>query len=143
MKEKEKIVGLFEKVAFSEFGTSDVIAKIDTGAFTGALHCTKIEEIITTKGKVVQFSPFAHPEVSIQKDEYYIRKVWSSNGKGEKRFFINTTINLQGKEYPIILSLADRSAMKWPVLIGRRFLRKNHLLVDVHKGTQYRNAVKD
>lgn len=143
MKNVTITIGLFEKVAFPEFGTSDVVAKIDTGAYTGALHCTKIEEIITPKGKVVRFSTFAHPEITVQKDEYYIRNVKSSNGNDEKRFFINTTINLLGKKYPIILSLADRSAMKWPVLIGRRFLRKNHLLVDVHKGTQYRNAVKD
>ena len=34
-----------------------------------------------------------------------------------------------GQTYPITLSLADRSEMKWPVLIGRRFLRQNHFVL--------------
>jgi|SRR3990167_1479073 len=143
MTSDRKVIGLFEKVAFPEFGNFEAIAKIDTGAFTGAMHCTKIEEIVTTKGKVVQFSPFDHPEITIQKTNYYIRNVRSSDGKGSKRFFVKTTIELQDKKYPVVFSLADRSAMKRSVLIGRRFLRKNHFLVDVHKGTQYRNAVKE
>jgi hypothetical protein len=56
---------------------------------------------------------------------------------------ITTDIEVEGQKYPIILSLADRSAMKWPVLIGRRFLRKNHFLVDVHHGKKYSQAVKE
>lgn len=125
-------VGAFEAVEFPEFGIG-VKAKIDTGAYTGALHCTKITEDSTSEGPVLRFSPFDHPEIAIETADFVVRHVKSSNGDRQTRYFINTEIVVQGVHYPIILSLADRSEMKWPVLIGRRFLRQNNFLVDVNK----------
>ncbi len=143
MIDEKKVIGVFEKVSFPKFGMPDIMAKIDTGAYTGALHCTKIEEEKTAKRKTLRFSPFDHPEIIITAHEYRATTVRSSNGGNEKRFVIQTEILIDGKRYPIVLSLANRSAMKWPVLVGRRFLRKNHFLVDVHKGTKYPQAVKE
>lgn len=128
------VIGSFEQVSFPQFaGVGTVKAKIDTGAFSGALHCTKIREEETKKGKLLHFSPFDHPEVEITVDDFAVNHVRSSNGDAEARYFINTTICLQDKTYPIVLSLADRSEMKWPVLIGRRFLAAHNFLVDVNK----------
>lgn len=122
---------------------SDVPAKIDTGADTGALHCTKIEEIPSGDGTVLRFSPFDHPEVTIQEDEFITKHVRSSNGDAAVRYFISTTIVLQGKEFPIQLSLADRTEMKWPILIGKRFLQDNNFLVDVSRPAPVGYADKD
>ena len=143
MAKEQKVIGAFEQVSFPDFKLTGVTAKIDTGAYTGALHCTKIEETKTKTKKTLRFSPFDHPEVTITTHEYRTTHMRSSNGVDEKRFVINTVIEIYGEKYPIILSLADRSAMKWPVLIGRRFLRKNHFLVDVHQGKKYSQAVKE
>lgn len=129
--EPKKIIGSFEQVSFPEFQIGKVTAKIDTGAYTGALHCTRIGIKKTPEGKVLHFSPFDQPEVTITTDKYALRHVRSSNGVNSKRYFIQTSIIVRGQEYPITLSLADRSDMKWPVLIGRRFLRRYHFLVDV------------
>ena len=82
---------------------------------------------------VLRFSPFDHPEITVVADEFIVRHVKSSNGKTDNRYFIQTAITVQSKTYPITLSLADRSEMKWPVLIGRRFLRQHNFLVDVSK----------
>jgi hypothetical protein len=132
-KPPRKVIGSFEQVLFPDFGNYKVMAKIDTGAYTGALHCTKIHEEETEKGKVLHFSPFDHPEVIMTVTDFAVRHVRSSNGERTRRYFIDTNITLHGQTYPIVLSLADRSEMKWPVLIGRRFLRKNRFLVDVNK----------
>lgn len=129
----KNVIGSFETVTFPDFNGYEVMAKIDTGAFTGALHCTKIREEETPEGPVLHFSPFDHPEVEITLSEFAVNHVKSSNGKAESRYFIDTNISLHGKTYPIVLSLADRSEMKWPVLIGRKFLRKNNFLVDVNR----------
>jgi hypothetical protein len=51
----------------------------------------------------------------------------------QHRFFIHTNIIIKDETYKIELSLADRSVMKWPVLIGRRFLHNNDFLVDVNR----------
>lgn len=129
-----KIIGSFEPVTFPEFANiGEVKAKIDTGAYSGSLHCTKISEEKTTNGKILHFSPFDHPELKIAITDFAVRYVRSSNGQSQKRYFIKTTIKLQGEIYPILLSLADRSEMKWSVLIGRRFLRRNNFLVDVSR----------
>lgn len=127
-----KIIGSFESVIFPDFDRYEVMAKIDTGAYSGALHCTKIRE----EDKVLHFSPFDHPEVEISLVEYAVNHVKSSNGKAESRYFIDTNITISGQTYPIVLSLADRSEMKWPVLIGRKFLRQNNFLVDVTKAAK-------
>ncbi len=129
----QKVVGHIELVTFPEYKMDDVPAKIDTGADTGALHCTKIEEIGKGKHGILRFSPFDHPEITIEVDEFITKHVRSSNGEAVVRYFITTTINLQGKEFPIQLSLADRTEMKWPMLIGKRFLQDNNFLVDVSK----------
>ena len=143
MATERKIIGTFEEVGFPEFGITEIMAKIDTGAYTGALHCTKIEETKTKNQKTLRFSPFDHPEVVITTHDYRSNHMRSSNGVNEKRFVISTEIMIDGQKYPIILSLADRSAMKWPFLVGRRFLRKNRFLVDAHRGKKYSQAVKE
>jgi hypothetical protein len=130
------IIGTFELVTFPEFGTSRVTAKIDTGAYTGALHCSKIGERDIEGGKTLVFIPLGSTKV-IEKDEFIIKYVRSSNGKRQKRYFISTQIIVQKKTYEITLSLADRSEMKRPVLIGRRFLKQHHFLVDPTRANRY------
>jgi hypothetical protein len=128
-----KTLGVFENVDFPEYGIYGVKAKIDTGAYTGAFHCTNIQEAETPNGKILRFSPFDKPDLVKTATDFVIKNVTSSNGANEQRYFIQTKIVLDGIEYSIILSLADRSTMKWPVLVGRKFLRMHDLLVDVKK----------
>ena len=125
------VLRAFEQVSFPEFNISNVKAKIDTGAYTGSLHCTKIVEKQTENGRVLEFSPFDHPEIVVQEEDFILSQVKSSNGVNQSRYFIKTQIVIRGKQYPIMLSLADRSEMRWPVLIGRRFLRRHNFVVDV------------
>lgn len=128
------IVGIFEKVSFPEFSAiGSVTAKVDTGAYSGSLHCTKIHLEQQNEIPTLHFSPFDHPEISVQTTTFISRQVRSSNGTTQKRYFIETNILMRGKVYPILLSLADRSSMRWPVLIGRKFLADHGFLVDVSK----------
>lgn len=129
-----KIIGAIVPSIFPEFSNQSVLSKIDTGAYTGALHYSKLQEIQGEDGsRVLEFAPLGGTKTVII-DEFAIRYVKSSNGKREKRYFIDTRIIIDGETYPIILSLANRGDMKFPVLIGRRFLRQNNFVVDVaHK----------
>ena len=56
--------------------------------------------------------------------------VKSSNGHVENRYKIKTDVVFFGKTYVINLTLSTRDDMKYPVLIGRQFLKKK-FLVDV------------
>jgi hypothetical protein len=129
---KFRVVGVFERVEFPEFGVRNVIAKIDTGAYTGALHCKSITEKNGPDGKTLIFDPFGTDQ-TIEKEEFVIKYVKSSNGKREKRYFIATTMILAAEEHAITISLTDRSDMKWTVLVGRRFLKQYNYIVDPSK----------
>jgi hypothetical protein len=128
-----QILGIFETIDFPDFGINSIKAKIDTGAFSGAFHCTKIKEVDTPTGKELHFSPFDNPVCDIITKEYTSKHVKSSNGVTQERYFITTKVKIAGKNYQTMLSLADRTSMRWPVIIGRRFLSDYNFLVDVNK----------
>lgn len=130
-----KVIGILEKIRFPAFSNSEVVAKIDTGAYSGALHCTRIEERQVEGGTQLVFCPLESDKEYVY-DEYWTKHVRSSNGERQERQFITTTIEVHGKTYEILLSLTDRSDMKWQVLIGRRFLKDNHFVVDPKKVTK-------
>lgn len=133
----KKIIGKFEQVTFPEFGIDAVVAKIDTGAYSGALHATKIRETKDGDKTVLQFAPFDHPETVIMTEHYKVGHVKSSNGHADERYYINTTVCIHGKEYPVNITLSDRSSMKYAVLLGRKFLMQNNFLVDVSIDNRY------
>jgi hypothetical protein len=70
-----------------------------------------------------------------------IRHVKSSNGTIQERIFIKTTLRLFGREYETELSLTDRKNMKYPMLIGRKFL-EGRFVVDVALTYQSSNKQK-
>ena len=59
--------------------------------------------------------------------------VKNSFGKVQKRFSILTKMEIGNSIYKFYVSLTDRKNMRYPVLIGRRFLYKFNYLVDVTK----------
>lgn len=134
MKSKATI-GRFEKVSLPELGLAMLDAKVDTGADRSSIHCHNIE--VDKKKRVVSFNLLdpSHPDYNEKKFTlplHSMRWVKSSNGTKEYRVYVKTKIEMMGKEYPIELSLADRTAMSFPMLLGRKFLH-NRFLVDVSK----------
>lgn len=139
----EKIIGTFELVNFPEFNVAGVIAKIDTGAYTGALHCTGMKVEKVGKNRQLRFWPLGNPENEVVMKKFTIRNVKSSNGENQKRYFIKTHLEVRGEKYPVSITLTDRSEMRWPVLIGRRFLRRHHFLVDATKSSTYFEQIEE
>ena len=138
----EKVIGAFEKISFPDFGLFGVIAKVDTGATSGSLHATKIKEVMLPTGeKALTFLPYGKKK-RITVNSFELREVRSSNGVSSLRYFVPTTIEIEGVQYPIEVSLADRTLMKKAVLVGRAFLRSHGFVVDPKKGNKYRSVVK-
>ncbi len=130
-------IGRVELVELPEWQIDAIEAKIDTGAYSSSLHCHHIEEFENSGKSFVRFNLLdpEHPAYNEQLLELPIfdkRDVKSSNGVSETRFFVQTDISFFGDVYKIEFSLTDRSEMKYPLLIGRKFL-KNKFLVDVSK----------
>jgi hypothetical protein len=136
-KSRERIlIGRREEIAFPELNLEGITAKVDTGAFTTALHCFDIYEMREGKEKVLCFKLLdpTHPlfvDEEVQTRKYTRRKIKSSTGQFEKRFIIKTKLVLAGKEFETEVSLTDRANMKCPVLLGRRVLKG--FLIDVSR----------
>lgn len=131
MQKEKLIIGRREQIDFPELGLFDITAKVDTGAYTSALHCCDIRE----QDGVLYFKLLApsHPEytsVEHRFTTYYQKEIKNSFGEIEKRYIIKTSVRLGRKRIKAIISLSDRGKMRYPVLIGRKLL-KNRFIVDV------------
>ena len=78
---------------------------------------------LATHGLIDPDHPMYH-EKEFVFDIFKIRRVKSSNGQVEDRISIKTEISLFEKIFPIELTLTERTAMKHPVLLGRKFISK-------------------
>ncbi len=130
---QEEIFGIIEKISIPELGINNVLAKIDTGAYSGALHCSKIREVIRKSDgkKILRFTPSENHSNAMELTDYHSVFVRSSTGHRVKRYLFDTDIVIKGNVYKIRIGLTDRSDMSFEILIGRRFLRENNILVDV------------
>lgn len=137
MQEQSTIVGCLEQVAFPGLLVDEVMAKIDTGAYSGALHCSDIHVITRDGVRILRFQPIHDRSEYVEVESFKTVHVTSSNGHKSQRYIIETDIIMRGKEYKINIGLTDRADMKIDVLIGRRFLRKNNILVDVRIGAEF------
>lgn len=124
---KKLTLGRKDKADLPELGLNNIDIKMDTGAFTSAIHCHKIEEK-EIEGKETLVFTLLDPTHSQYNNQvfstinYYEKRIKNSFGGSEKRFVIATDIKLFGKKYPIELSLSERGEMRFPILIGRKFL---------------------
>jgi hypothetical protein len=135
----KRIIGRLELVDFPQFQIEGVEAKIDTGAYTGAIHCTNMQVVELPDGQArlrVNLLDDAHPNFDgcpMEFTDFSLRTIKSSTGEAQRRYVIRTVIRLCDEDFTTELSLSDRSDMKYPVLIGRSLLRRGGFLVDVSK----------
>ncbi len=131
------LIGRREIVSFPSLELIGLEAKIDTGAYSSALHCKDIElkEINGITHLCFKLLDDTHPEYKDKECRFtkFDKKIIKSSfGESEERYLIKTSIILAGKKISLIISLTDRTNMKYPVLIGRRLLNKK-FIVDVSK----------
>ena len=122
-------LGWRELVHLPELGLRAIPAKIDTGARTSSLHGSVIETI-ERDGEhgseryvrfAVDFGGKSHICEAVHVD---IRGITSSNGDTQSRYVIKTPLRIGETEFRAEITLADRSDMKFPMLIGRSSLRR-------------------
>ncbi len=136
----KRTLGRVDIVDFPKLELNGVNVKIDTGAYTSSIHCSEIKE---KDGKLhCIFENKDHPNFKTEEivfDTFSYTDVKSSNGIKENRFKIKTDVIFFGKTYKINLTLSTRDDMKFPVLIGRQFLKRK-FLVDVDLENQSYNT---
>ena len=136
MKPKIKeIIGTTDHIDLPDAMMLNVPCKIDTGADTSSIHCERIH-LVEKEG--VEYLSFVlldktWPQYTgewINTSEFKEKKIKSSFGDYEFRYQVRILITLFGKSYKSRFTLTNRAKMKYPILLGKAFL-KNRYLVDV------------
>ena len=135
----KRLLGRRELVDFPAFALGGVEAKVDTGAYTSAIHCTDIR--VEDQGQprpvlTVRLLDPGHADAdgrALTFTEFALRDIRSSNGEVQERYVIQAVVRLYGEDFEADFSLSDRSDMKYPVLLGRSLLRQGRFVVDVAK----------
>lgn len=135
MSREKKLIGRTDVIDLPEFGIKGIKVKIDTGAYTSAIHCSKIKTTIEDGIEYVTFHiPNSHIKGTSKKrfktNDFIQKNIKSSSGHIETRYVIKTKVLLFNKLINTEFSLTDRSQMKYPILLGRKLLSKR-FIVDV------------
>lgn len=130
-------VGWRELVNLPELGLANIPAKIDTGARTSSLHAVVLDDFTREGERFVRFAVdwdgVRHQCEAVHID---VRGITSSNGEQQKRFVIKTPLTIGNLTFRAEVSLADRSQMQFPMLIGRTALRRRMVVDSGHSWLQ-------
>jgi hypothetical protein len=122
-------VGSIETVTEVESGI-EFSARIDTGATSCSIHCESMEIINREPraednvGRRIRFLvKNKHGDSkwleSVIADHVMVR----NSERSDDRYKVPLTLRCRGVEKTVLVTLNDRQSMRYPVLIGRNFLR--------------------
>lgn len=140
---QKTIIGRSAYLDFYDLGLNKVPSKIDTGAYRSAVHASKIKE----KEGVLHYTIFGgHPVCGFMAQTLTTKKftkvrVINSFGHSEERYEVNLKIKIGQETFNTPFTLANRSKLVFPILVGRKLLN-NRFLVDTSKSSINRTELK-
>lgn len=128
------IIGRSESIELVDLG-GNIPAKIDTGAYRSAIHSSNIRVVKQKDGtKVLKATVMGHqiyPEAfDMEFTDFEKVVVTNSFGQQEPRYEVSIRVKLGPKIVTTAFTLADRSKNFFPILVGRKLL-KRRFFVDV------------
>jgi hypothetical protein len=136
------VLGRCDRIDLPELDLRDIHAKIDTGAYTGSLHCRNVK-VVDGQLEFILLDE-EHPEFTGMKfifKKFTQREIKNSFGIAEQRYIIKTTIKIFNKVIRTEFSLSDRESLRYPVLLGRKILRKRFLIDVTKKNLSYQKKI--
>ncbi len=133
------LFGWMEYIGLPELGLDHVKAKLDTGARTSAIHAENVELFDRDGVEWVRFQTLAdwdNPNVGFQTVEapvVHVREIKNTSGVPEERLVVKTKARFGKRLWTIDVSLADRSNMTFPMIIGRAALKNHSVAVHTRK----------
>ena len=134
MSTDKKLIGNQEWCTLPELDIAAIKARVDSGAKTSSIHAFNIRNFVKDKQDWVSFE--VHP---VQRNDKILmrcecpvvdrRDVKSSSGESETRPVINTSLSLGGEVWDIEMTLTDRDAMGFRMLLGREAMN-GRLIID-------------
>jgi hypothetical protein len=131
---QQRIVGWREWAGLPELNVKRIKAKLDTGAKTSTLHAFFVDPFHRGSATWVRFG--VHPLQRNRRVERLCearvadqRWITDSGGRREKRYIIETTLQIADICFPIELTLTNRDNLQFRMLLGRSAL-SHHFAVD-------------
>lgn len=126
---QREVVGWKEFVSFPEWGIRNVLAKIDTGAKTSAIHAEEITELPSgaVRFRVILDRKSGHA-VEVEAPAVRTSKVKPSTGVRQERHVVEAIIRIGKHRYKIDVSLVARKNMMCRMLVGRRALARRFVV---------------
>ena len=129
------VIGLREWIGLPELGIDQLMAKVDSGAKTSAMHASDIETFSRNGETWVRFN--AHVG-SLHKQRKQaceaklvdIKQIKSSNGHMQERYVIRTPMVLGDRCWSVEFTLTCRKAMRYRVLIGCTAMLDGQLVIN-------------
>jgi hypothetical protein len=133
MKGEKLIIGRRERADFPDIGLMNVDVKTDTGAYTSSIHVTQCEVKRVNDKEILEvvFLDDDHPSYTgqvIRFEDFRQKKVKSSTGHEQMRYFVKLKILLLGRKIRTDFSLTKRNGMKYPILLGRKLLNRRFIV---------------
>ena len=128
------VVGAEEWVGIRDLKIPFINARIDSGAKTSSLHAVNIKSLLRNGETWVEFDVFPIQNDGKRKVKCTARVidrrvVKSSSGTREQRFVIRTPLTIQNQTWDIEVTLTNRHAMGYRMLLGREAM-SGRLIVD-------------
>tara|TARA_B100000749_G_scaffold1639_1_gene1342 strand:- start:93 stop:554 length:462 start_codon:yes stop_codon:yes gene_type:complete len=129
------VIGLREWVALPDLGISQMIAKVDSGAKTSALHASNISTFERDGQDWVRFDAHVGSR-SKQKTRTCearlidLKRIKSSNGQLQERFVIRTPLVLGDRTWLVDFTLTCRKAMRYRMLLGCTAMQDAQLVIN-------------
>ena len=118
-----RIIGWREFVHLPDLGIGPIMAKVDTGARTAALHAENISAYAGGDGQRVRFDAFRDDRnnaiVTCDLPLHGMKRVRNTSGTVENRHVIETAIAVGEHVFRVLISLTGRADMGVYMLIGR------------------------
>lgn len=139
VKQPKAVIGRVDIADFPMFNLKEVPVKIDSGAYTSTIHCSKIKE----NNGVLEVVFLSKKDLSYTGEKviftnYTQKKVRSSSGEAQIRYKVQGNIRLFEKNHKTEFTLSKRGKMRYPVLLGRKLLN-NKFLIDTSLKNQSNN----
>lgn len=133
------LFGWMECVGLPDLGLEQVKAKLDTGARTSAIHAQDIEHFERDGKPWVRFRTLPdwdNPKLgfrTVESPVLQVRDIKNTSGIPEERLIIKTKAQFGKRSWTIDVSLADRTNMTFPMIIGRAALKNHAIAVHTRK----------
>ena len=134
------VIGLREWIGLPELGISQVMAKVDSGAKTSALHASDIETFERDGVTWVRFTAHTGTRAKLrgkrcEAELVDFKRIKSSNGHIQERRVIRTPLVLGDRCWLVEFTLTCRKDMRYRVLLGCTAMLDGQLVIN--PGTRF------